>query len=245
MWKYLIPPKYCNLQADEVEALTWLMQRNHALAAGSASHAEALSSTKSSQEPQHLQNHSSTFNPPALHIAPISGLEIPNSQDLSSESDGSTESSSDYPSSMDGETEQEDLKIMLDIQAGRIDPAEAIPRSMWMLELINSQIMEAEAELGHQLLACKEPFHRLRSLTQRFYLERRSLEKITSHVGREKYHQICDHYRFQHMLQKRERETVLHPDPEILLNQNKIAMIARAFVGDPAGVLRDILAMQA
>jgi hypothetical protein len=116
---------------------------------------------------------------------------------------------------------------------------------MRMLEQINFQIQEAELELGQQLLGCKEPYHRLCSLTQRFHHARRSLDKITCHMSREEYHQICENYYFQHNLQKREREMVLHPDPEIQSKHDKVAMIARTFLGDPAGILRDILAIQA
>jgi hypothetical protein len=114
-WNCLNSPEHCMLQADEVEALAWVTQRNHALAGGtavSAANAETLPWTKLSQEPQHLQNHSTTF-PLAV---PTLGLEIPNLEDFSSKSDGSTESPSDCPSNMDdGGTEFEDLDIMLDV----------------------------------------------------------------------------------------------------------------------------------
>jgi len=86
------------------------MQSNHTPARGtavSAAEAEALSLTKPSQEPQHLQNHTLLFNLPLT----ISGLEFPISQDVSNESDGSTESSSDDPSDMDEESEPEDLEL--------------------------------------------------------------------------------------------------------------------------------------
>lgn len=110
-WNYLKSPEHCILQADEVEALTWMTPRNHALASGTAVSAEALSWTQLSQEPQRLQNQSSTFP----LTAPTLGLEIPNLEDFSSKSDGSTESPSDCPSNTDGGTEFEDLDIALDV----------------------------------------------------------------------------------------------------------------------------------
>ena len=116
---------------------------------------------------------------------------------------------------------------------------------MRILEQINSQIQEAELDLGQQLLACKEPYHRLCSLTQNFHFVRQSLDRITSHVGREEFHRICEDYHFQHGPKNKEHKAVLHPDPEIQSKQDSIAMIARVFLGDPAAILYDILAIKA
>ena len=113
-WNYLKSPKRCSLQPDEVEALTWLMQRNHALAAGtavSATNAGASPWTKPPQEPQRLQNHSLTFP----LTAPTLGLGTLNLENLPSESDESTESPSDCLSNMDGGTEFGDLDNALDV----------------------------------------------------------------------------------------------------------------------------------
>jgi hypothetical protein len=112
---------------------------------------------------------------------------------------------------------------------------------MRILEQIDLQIREAELELGQQLLACKEPYHRLCSLMEHSHLVRQSLDKITSGVGREEFHQIREHYRFQHNLQNERHQTVLHPDPEIRKKHDNAAMIARAFLGNPAAVLLDVL----
>ena len=116
---------------------------------------------------------------------------------------------------------------------------------MRLLEQINSQILEAELDLGQQLLACREPYHRLISLTQNFHFVRQSLDRITSHVGREEFHRICESHHRQHGPQSKEHEAVLHPDPEIQSNQDRTAMIARLFLGDPPAIMRDVLAIQA
>lgn len=115
---------------------------------------------------------------------------------------------------------------------------------MRLLEQIHSQITEAELDLGLQLLACKEPYHRILSLMQHFHRARRSLEKITSRVKYEEYHRICEDYHFQQFQNRKERETVLHPDPEIQSRQNKIANIGRVFLGDPPGILLDVLRIE-
>ena len=114
---------------------------------------------------------------------------------------------------------------------------------MRMLEQINLQIQEAELDLGQQLLACREPYHRLCSLTQRFHFVHRSLNKITCHVGREEFYRIYESVDFQHGPQNGERKAVLHPDPEIQKKQDRIAMVARTFLGNPSGILHDILAI--
>jgi hypothetical protein len=116
---------------------------------------------------------------------------------------------------------------------------------MRMLEQINLQIQEAELDLGQQLLACREPYHRLCSLTQHFHFVHQSLDKITCRVGGEEFYRICESFEFQRGPQNRERDAVLHPDPEIQNKQDRISMVARTFLGNPSGILHDILAIQA